>query len=154
MTIEKVKHEIIVAGVAYGVGLLALLLWPNRQGADQSVVILVGSAILVAVDAAVDFVAFNWRPSRPRRPSFDLLAFVTQTGPRAADGRRRRYSIPRVLGILVAWAIGHSLRYSAAPDAGLTAFAVTVPMIFVGLAASDTWRALDSRSGSGDAAGR
>ena len=154
MTIENVKHDIIAPGVGYAVGLLALLLWPNRQTSDQNVVYLVGLAILIPVVAVADWVTFNRTPSRPSRPKFDLLTFVTQTGPRAADGRRRRYSIPRVFGFLAAGAVAYSLRYTAAPDSGLTAFAVSVPILFVSLAASDIWWALDSRSGSGDAAGR
>lgn len=153
MTIEMVKHDVLVSAIAYAVSLLALLLWPNRQATDQNVVYFVGFAILIVVRAAVDWVFFKWRPSRPNRPKFDLLAFVTQTLPRTPT-RRRRYAIPYFLGFMSAWTLAFSLRSPAQPDLGLTAFAVSVALLLGGLAASNAWWALASRSGSSDTAPR
>jgi hypothetical protein len=148
MTIEKVKHDLISAVVAYGVALLALLLWPDRQAAYPDTVLFVGWLILIAVGLSVDWVAFKWRPSRPSRPKFDLLAFVTQTGPRAPKSRRRRFAIPYFLGFFVAYTFSYSLRYSAPPDWGVTAFVVSAPLVLGGWLASNAWWALAARPGS------
>jgi hypothetical protein len=148
MTVEKVKHDIIVSGVAYGVSVLALLLWPNRQGAYQDLVYFSGMIVLLMGYGAVEIVAFNWRP---KPPSFDLLAFVTQTRPRTPrSSRPLRYSIPRSLGLVAAVTFPNLLRSAGAPDWGLTAFAVGVPVLLGGNAASNLWWALASRSGSGN----
>jgi hypothetical protein len=144
MTIEKVKHDLISALVAYVVALLALLLWPNRQAADQNLVYLTGLAILIVVGTSVDWVAFKWRPSRP---NFDLLAFVTQTRPRAPKPRGRNW-IPGVLGMVAALTVASFLRTAAAPDWGITAFAIGIPLLFGGSAASNSLWALAARPGS------
>ncbi len=146
MTIEKVKHDIIDASVAYGVSILALLLWPNRHGTDQNIVYLAGLAILIVVGAAVDWVAFKWRPSRP---NFDFLAFVTQTRPRAPKPRGRNW-IPGFLGMVAALTVASFLRGAAASDWGITAFAIGMPLLFGGGAASNTLWVLAARSISDD----
>ena len=145
MTTQKVKNDVLVAGVAYVAGLLALLLWPNRQSADQTVVLLVAVAILVVVGMTIDWLAFDWRP--------DLLAFVTQTGP-GWRSRPLRYSLPNFLGFMTAFTLGQWLRSSGAADAGLTAYVVALPPLLVGLSASNLWWARASKSGSGETPAR
>jgi hypothetical protein len=148
MTIENVKHDTIAPGVGYAVGLLGLLLWPNREEAHQDLVYFSGMVILLVVYGAIEIVAFKWRPTLP---SFDLLAYVTQTRPRTPrSSRPLRYSIPRSLGLVAAVTFPNLLRSAGAPDWGLTAFAVGVPVLLGGNAASNLWWALASRSGSGN----
>ncbi len=151
MTIQKVKNDVLVAGIAYVAGLLALLLWPNRQSADQNVVFLVAMAILVLVGAAVDWLAFNRRLAFNWRPSFDLLAFVTQTPSHyPKSSRPGRYSIPNFIGFVAALIYANWLRSTTAPDWSLTAYAVSILLLFAGVTASNLCWALASRSGSGD----
>ena len=134
------KPDVRAVGVGYVAGLVALLLWPNRQSADQFVVLLVGIAILLLVGMAVDWLAFHWRPS------FDLLAFVTQTG--AEVSRPLRYSIPNVLGLFSALMFAEWLRTAGLADWGLTAYAVGTLLLMGGFLASNLlWeRASASRS--------
>ena len=124
MTTQKVKPDVRAAGVGYVAGLLVLLLWPNRQSADQFLVLLVGFVILLLVGMAVDWLAFNWRPT------FDLLAFVTQTG--AEVSRPLRYSIPNVLGLATALIFTEWLRTAGLADWGLTAYAVGMLLLVGG----------------------
>lgn len=141
MTTHTVKKDVLVAGVAYTAGLLALLLWPNRPSADQLGVLIVAMVIVILVGMTVDWLAFHWRP--------DLLAFLTQTGP-GWTSRPRRYSLPNFLGLMTAMTLGQWLRSTGVADWGLTAYVISVPPLLVGLWASNLWWALASKSGSGD----
>ncbi len=144
MTIQTMKHDVLVAGVGYVAGLIALLLWPNRQSADQFVVLIVAIALLILVGMTVDWLAFHWRP--------DLLAFVTQTGS-AWRSRPLRYSLPNFLGLMTALTLQQWLRSGGVADWGLTAYVVGLPVLLLGLWASNLWWALASKSGSGDVRG-
>jgi len=141
MTTHKVKNDVVAYGVAYVAGLLALLLWPNRKSTDQVVVFFVSIAILILVGMAVDWLAFHWRP--------DLLGFLTLTGS-AWRFRPLRYSFPNFLGFIKSFMLVQGLRSSGAADWGVTAYVVALPLLLVGLSASNLWWALASKSGSGD----
>ena len=142
MTAQKVEPDARAVGVGYAAGLLALLLWPNRQSADQFVVLLVGIVIFLLVGMSVDWLAFKWRPS------FDVLAFVTQTG--AGVSRPLRYSIPNVLGLATALIFADWLRATGLADWGLTAYAVGTLLLVGGFLASNLLWERASKSGSAD----
>ena len=146
MTTQKVKTDTLAVGAGYVAGLFVLLLWPNRQSADQYVVLLAGIAILLLVGMAVDWLVFRWRPS------FDLLAFVTQTG--AGMSRPRRYSIPSFLGLMTALTVMQWLRRNGSADWGLTAYALGSVLVFGGFLASNVMWARASTSGAADSPAR
>lgn len=143
MPTRKVKNDTVVSGIAFGAGLLALLLWPNRQNADQDLVYIVALATLSVVGASVDWLAFHWRPT------FDLVAFLTMTGPPRAPRPRQR-TLPTLFGVLAALTFANWLRAIAAQDWALAAYIVSAVLILAGVAASNLWSAHDLRSGSGD----
>ena len=144
MTTQKVNNDVLAAGGTYVAGLLALLLWPNRQSADQLVVLIVAMVIVILMGMTVDWLAFHWRP--------DVLAFLTQTGP-GWTSRPRRYSLPKFLGLMTALTLGQWLRITGVADWGLTAYVISVPPLLVGFWASNLWWALASKSGSGETPG-
>lgn len=138
MTTTKVKTDVVCYGMGFVAGLLALLLWPNRKSADQFIVLLVAMAILILVGMTVDWLAFHWRPS------FDLLAFVTQTGS-GWGSRPLRYSLPNVLGLMTASTLSYWLRSSGAADWSLTAYVICIPPLLLGVSASNLWWALATK---------
>jgi hypothetical protein len=147
MATQKVKNDTVVAGVAFGAGLLALLLWPNRENADQDLVFIVGLATLTVVGALVQWLAFHWRPT------FDLVAFLTMTG-RPRPTRPRRQTLPTLLGMLAALTFANWLKAIDARDWALTAYVVWVVLILAGVTASNIWSAHALNSGSGDSSAR
>jgi hypothetical protein len=118
-----VKNETVAFAVGYGVGLLALLLWPDRKSADQDVVLIVGVMIVALVSLALGLTA-GWRPR------FDLLAFLTQTGPPRKPVPRRSW-IPRLFGSFAIVALVTWLRSMGSPDWGLTAYTVSIPLLYL-----------------------
>jgi hypothetical protein len=123
------RNDTVAFGIGYVVGLLALLLWPDRKGADQDVVVLVGLTIATSVGVVL------WLASGSR-PTFDLLAFVTQTGPPRKPVPRRSW-IPRFLGHVAAISLVTWLRWIGAPDWGLAGYVLWMPLLYGGFALSD-----------------
>jgi len=126
---RKLRNDTVAFGIGYVVGLLALLLWPDRKAVDQDVVVLVGLTIATSVGMVL------WLASGSRS-TFDLLAFVTQTGPPRKPVPRRSW-IPRVLGHVAAISLVTWLRWIGAPDWGLAGYALGMPLLYGGFALSD-----------------
>ena len=132
MTRDRVREELITSGIGYVAGLGALLLWPQRENANQNVVFLVGIVILVVTAIVADMQLFN------RRPSLGL-------GLRPA-----RYSWPNFIGLIGAGIIVYSLRGSAVPERGLLAHAAGALVVIGGAITANLLWARDSDARPGD----
>lgn len=138
MTIRAVIVDTVLACIAYVVGLVALLLWPERANADQTVVSLVGVGVF-----AIAAVAGDWFVHR-RRPSLQQLF---------RRDRPSRFSIPNFIGLFTALMIAGWLRTSAPREWGLSVYALFL-LVLAGVTASNLWWAHSSTRLRGDSPAR
>lgn len=131
---ERVRKDAVSASIAYVVGLVALLAWPDRQTANQLVVLLVGTAVFVVTGVVVDWLAFG------QRPTIGWPRPVTRPG---------RSWVPGFLGLFLGIVYSGSLWNRSEPDAGLTAYLVALPLMLVGLTASNLLWARATRASGG-----
>jgi hypothetical protein len=136
MTKRRVSRQMGAAAAGYVVGIVVLLLWPDRRSADQNAILLAGLTVLILVGVTLEWLIW--------RPEFNLLAFLTQTGPRRKT-RPLRYLAPKAAGLIAAWAIAAWQRGTGAPDWGIVAFAVSVPVLLAGSAVSSLLLAPDAK---------
>ncbi len=148
MAKQKAINNLLADGIAYVAAFFALLLWPSRQSVDQSLVLVAGLVLLGVGGAAIDWIVFGWRP-KFERPTFDLLAFITQTRPRTPSPPRR-YSFPTFFVFFGWFLVANWLRATGTPDWGLMAYAVAGPLIIASATWSNVWLAKAAKPGSGD----
>lgn len=139
---QNVKTEVLLFGVAFGAGLLVLLAWPDRSSANQNLVYFAGMLTLIVLGISGDWLVLH------RRPTFDVVAFLTMTRP-PRKPQPRRHTLPTLLSMVAALTFANWLNAVHSPDWGLTAYVVTVPLLLAGFVVAKVWsaRAINTPSG-------
>ena len=110
-----VGHELAAAALGYVLGLVVLLVWPDREHASQPGLVAVGSGVLVITAVLVGWFAFHGFAVFRRRP--------------------HRYSWPNAIGLAIAMLWASTPK--AGPDSALQVYVVASPVIALGATISE-----------------
>jgi hypothetical protein len=124
---ERVRQDCVSFAAGFAAGLLVLLLWPNREAANQVFLLLAASGTLIAMSAVVDWFAFG------RTPTFEY-------GKRPA-----RFSIPTFLCLFLGLTVFGAMR----PFDAFTSYALGIPLVFAGITISNALWARSTRRTAG-----
>jgi hypothetical protein len=121
MTKERVMEQAAGNAIAFLAGLVVLWLWRPPTSVPVLTALLVGLAVAVPIDVAIDWFVFK----RNLREQFGLRPF--------------RYSVPAVPAFLAATGALNALSASDRPDRAAIAFALCFGLLGAGVLVSNWW---------------